>query len=232
MQLTRHEIDNFVRWNPASERGHYESFFLKANDPQSRRALWLKFTILSPVDQPDHAVSEVWAIAFDGDRDHHVAVKRRQPVERSKLGFNRFALQMADCELAPARTKGSIERGAHRVEWDLTFLTEQQESLHPFPFERMYEMGFPKAKLKTPYPDSRFNGRVRVDGEEWTLEYWKGMQGHNWGVRHTDHYLWLHCNAFDGLDDTYLEGASAKLKLGPVHTPYLTFFCLVHRGKR
>ena len=112
MQLTRHEIDNFVRWNPASERGHYESFFLKANDPQSRRALWLKFTILSPVDQPDHAVSEVWAIAFDGDRDHHVAVKRRQPVERSKLGFNRFALQMADCELAPARTKGSIERTA------------------------------------------------------------------------------------------------------------------------
>lgn len=230
--LSQNERDNLVRWNPASAVGHYESFFLKANSPDRRCAFWLKFTILSPIGQPDQAVGELWAIAFDSDTGRNVAVKERYTMDKCRLGFEAFDIQIGGASLGPGVTRGTVSRGDDRIEWDLQFLTEQQTSLHPFPFEKMYELKLPKAKLLTPYPDSRFSGWLTVNGERWECDYWKGMQGHNWGVRHTDHYLWLQCSAFDGLDDTFLEGASAKLKLGPVTTPYLTFFCLTYRGQQ
>jgi hypothetical protein len=61
---------------------------------------------------------------------------------------------------------------------------------------------------------------VIVDG-------WPGTQGHNWGREHAFLYAWSHCNVLldeqgRRLENSYFEGLSARVKLGPAKTPFLT----------
>ena len=93
------------------------------------------------------------------------------------------------------------------------------------------EAGFPRFKILTPYPAERFRGRLSVDGKEWVVEGWPGMQGHNWGRAHSERYAWAHCCAFEGRPESWFEGFSAKIRLGPVTTPFLTMLSLVHEGR-
>ncbi|HSC00027.1 MAG TPA: hypothetical protein VLE45_08935, partial [Burkholderiaceae bacterium] len=54
---------------------------------------------------------------------------------------------------------------------------------------------------------------------------------HNWGRQHTDRYAWGQVAGFDGdHGESFLEVASAKLKLGPWWTPWITPIVLRHRG--
>ena len=59
-----------------------------------------------------------------------------------------------------------------------------------------------------------------------------GSQNHNWGRQHTDRYAWGQVAGFDdGHDESFLEVASAKLKVGPLWTPWITPIVLRHRGR-
>lgn len=56
--------DNDPRFLPGARAGHVESWFLRANDPERPRAVWLKATILAPTTGTPTA--RVWAVLFDG----------------------------------------------------------------------------------------------------------------------------------------------------------------------
>jgi hypothetical protein len=95
----------------------------------------------------------------------------------------------------------------------------------------MYHMG-PWQKAVSPHPDERFDGEVIVDGQSIRVDGWPGMQGHNWGPKHTHRYIWAHCNAFpDAPPDTFFDGFTAQPKLGPLTVPMLTIVCLRHDGR-
>src|SRR5262245_21512279 len=64
------------------DRGHVESWFVKANDPAGERALWLKWTIFAPKREPKRAIAEAWAVAFVR-KGEHVAVKSTVPFARA-----------------------------------------------------------------------------------------------------------------------------------------------------
>jgi len=55
-----------------------------------------------------------------------------------------------------------------------------------------------------------------------------GSQNHNWGLRHTDLYAWGQVAGFDNHPGSFLEAATARLRLGPVWTPPLTLIVLEH----
>ena len=68
---------------------------------------------------------------------------------------------------------------------------------------------------------------VAVDG-------WPGMVGHNWGSEHAERWIWLHGTGFGGDEGAWLDVVLARLKIGPVTTPWSGFggLCLdgeVHR---
>ncbi|MBI4700228.1 MAG: hypothetical protein HY744_03510 [Deltaproteobacteria bacterium] len=221
---------NAVRFDPAhAGRGHVESYFLKLNEPDGRRALWLKATILDRrgVAEP---VAEAWAIAFDRQGEHvatkQIAAWREASFSREALGARVAALCFAE-----GHTQGAVESGGRRISWDLDFTTDAPP-LVPFFHPRMYEGRLPSSKLVTPHPDSRFVGRYSVGGAEVEVEGWRGMQGHNWGRRHAELYGWAHCNQWDEGEDAVLEGVTARVKVGPVLLPPLTVLCLRHRGVR
>jgi hypothetical protein len=219
---------NRVRFTPGARAEHVESYFLKLNDPTGRRALWLKATILArPGKEP---VAESWAIAFDREGEH-VAAKEVVPWETASFSRERFGVRVADVELSAGRVRGKVAARGRSIEWSLEFETAGSP-LVPFPSLRMYEAPVPSSKLVSPYPDTRFSGSYRVDGQEVRVEGWRGMQGHNWGRRHAERYGWGHCNQWKGASDLLFEGVTARVKLGPILAPPLTLVCVWHEGAR
>lgn len=227
------EHDNAVRWRREDRGGHVESFFLKANDPASDRAFWLKFTLLAPVGGRD-AVGEVWAILFDGQAGH-LAAKTSLPAEALVLGPGGVGITLGDCVFAPGETRGLLRGQDGTVfRWDLRF-DGGRAPLRPFPYPWMYTAPFPKSKSLTPTSDTRYEGTVEAGDRRFEVRGWPGMQGHNWGRSHAERYAWAHCNVFTDPEgrpvDAVFEGFSARIRLGPVTTPFLTACLLSHGGR-
>jgi hypothetical protein len=220
---------NAVRYAGEASGGHVESYFLKLNDREGRRALWIKATILVRRGGTPR-LAEAWAIAFDRE-GRHVAAKETVPLSRARFGEDALDVAVAGLRLSEGSLSGSVTSGGHRIAFDLRFTTGAPP-LVPFPDRRMYEGPLPSTKVVSPHPDSRFTGRYEVDGEEVRVEGWRGMQGHNWGPRHTELYAWGHVNQWDGDLDLVFEGMTARVKVGPVLAPPLTLLCVSVRGVR
>ena len=223
----------------AGDVGHVESYFLKLNDPDGRRALWLKATILAR--RGGDVIADAWAIAFDRGRSH-VAVKDSVPLrpeqsarageaqpEDARFGPRGLDAHVCKLHLYPGRVMGSVGDGERTISFDLRF-TMDAPPLIPFPSERMYATRLPSSKLVSPHPDSRFTGTYTANGETVDVNGWRGMQGHNWGTRHAELYAWCHVNQWQGGADLMFEGLTARVKVGPVLAPPLTLLCVWHRG--
>lgn len=220
---------NAVRCREGDARGHVESYFLKLNDAEGRRALWVKATILVHAGGIPR-VAEAWAIAFDRDGTH-VATKEVVPLADARFGSGGLDVAVAGLRIEEGRLHGHVTSGGRRIAMDLRFTTDAAP-LVPYPSRRMYEGPLPSTKVVSPHPDSRFDGTFTVDGETVEVRGWHGMQGHNWGTRHTELYAWSHCNQWDGHEDLVLEGMTGRVKLGPVLAPPLTVLSVRHRGVR
>jgi hypothetical protein len=224
------KISAGLRYDGARARqGHVESWFLKANDPQTRRAIWLKWTVWAGDRAPTAAIAEAWAVAFSG-KNGHVAVKMAVPFGRERTRFERDGLGVTieGCSLSRESARGHVESGARAVGYDLRIEPRSEALLH-FPRAWMYSDRFPGQKIASPVPTAVVSGRVQVDGETWDVAGWPGMVGHNWGRRHSAMYAWGQCNAWDGGDDLVLEGLSIGAG-GPVLGA--TLLCIRHEGAR
>jgi hypothetical protein len=219
---------NATRFETSTRGGHVESFFLKLNDPEGRRALWIKATILARVSGAP--VAEAWAIAFDR-AGRHVGAKAVVPFDEARFSRDRLDVRVADLAISAGKIEGSVVSGGRRIDVALTFTTTSAP-LVLFPSLRMYEGPLPSSKLVSPYPDARFAGHYAVDGERVEVDGWRGMEGHNWGSRHTELYAWAHCNQWEDEDDLIFEGATARVKVGPLLAPPLTVLCVWRRGVR
>lgn len=211
-----------------STAGHVESYFLKLNDAEGRRALWIKATILVRHGGTPR-MAEAWVIAFDRESARHIAVKETVPLARARFGDEGLDIEVAGLTIAAGRVQGHVESGGHRIAIDLRF-TMEAPPLVPLPSARMYRGPLPSSKLVSPHPDARFSGSYEVDGETIAVDDWRGMQGHNWGTKHAELYAWSHCNQWQGADDLVLEGVTARVKVGPVLAPPITVICVRHRG--
>ena len=220
---------NRLRHRAGSPDGHYESYFIRANHATRALAFWIRYTIFSATDRPQGALGELWAIVFDGERHRHVAVKQEWPLGSCRFDAEALAIELPAAQLGSGHALGSCESQGHRIGWNLRFAGGQSPLLL-LP-EHLYEGGFPKAKSLVSRPLARFDGSLTVDGERSDVQGWLGSQNHNWGRQHTDRYAWGQVAGFDGgHDESFLEIASAKLKIGPLWTPWITPIVLRHRG--
>ena len=209
--------------------GHVESYFLKLNDPEGQRALWIKATILARAGGAA-PVAEAWAIAFDR-AGAHVGAKEIVPFARARFSSERLEVSVADLAISAGKIAGSVTSNGRRIDLALTFTTTSAP-LVLFPSLRMYEGPLPSSKLVSPYPDARFSGHFAVDGERVEVDGWRGMQGHNWGRRHAELYAWAHCNQWENEEDLIFEGVTARVKVGPLLAPPLTVLAVWSRGVR
>ncbi len=229
--MQEHADWNAVRFDAQSNQGHVESYFLKANSPDGKQALWIKATILAQPGRASHAVAEAWAVMFHRDGDH-VAVKQSIPCGEASFSAERLEVTVGPhLEIGEEMTRGDIEHAGHHVEWSLR-MEGDAPPLVMYPADWMYEGPFPKSKLVSPKPDLRLRGWVRVDGRKIDIDGWRGMQGHNWGRGHADQYAWGHCNQWEHDDgETLLEAVSGRVRVGPVLTPMMTLVFVRHDGR-
>lgn len=210
---------NLVRYKPG-KTGHYESFFLRANHPYQPLAFWIRYTIFQPNKRPDKAIGELWAVVFNDTNDMHSALKAEYPIDKCSLGEDDFTVIIGKALLNANMLYGCIEFGGQSIEWNLTY-TGNQEPLFLFP-HKLYSAPLPKAKVLVSLPFAQFNGTIKVNGEVIEIKNWIGSQNHNWGSKHTDHYAWGQVAGFDNEPDAFLELATARIKIGPLWTPFMT----------
>lgn len=215
------------RFRPGDAGGHYESWFLRANHPSRPLAFWIRYTIFSPRGRPDDAVGELWAIVFDAGRGRHRAARAELPLSACRFGAD--GAEVGAATLSRDALRGGVVGADVSVAWDLRVAGDARPLLL-LP-AGLYGGGFPKAKALVSTPLARFDGALVVDGERLAVDGWVGSRNHNWGSRHTDRYSWAQVAGFDDAPDTFLELAAAKLKLGPLWTPWLTPIVLRHGGR-
>lgn len=220
---------NHTRYRAGQSAGHYESFFLRANHPARPLAFWIRYTLFSPADRPADALGELWAIYFDGESGGHVAVKKEVPLGTCKFDPTGLAVDIDGGRLDGTRAVGAVGSGGRSLEWDLAF-RGAAPPLFLLPLA-LYDARLPRAKSLVGKPLAVFDGRLGVEGRAVEIAGWVGSQNHNWGSRHTDHYAWGQVAGFDNHPDSFLEVATARLRLGPLWTPPMTPIVLRHCGE-
>ena len=223
------KIYNHARYEPDRQAGHYESYFQRFNHPERPLAFWNRYTIFSPTGNPREAICELWAVYFDGEKGVNYAAKTELPADRAIFDRDRFSVKIQESFLKNGALRGTAGKDSKEISWDLTY-QGGQAPLFNFPL-KFYEGGFPKAKVLVGSPNAKFNGQVRAGGETIQIENWVGSQNHNWGSRHTDSYAWGQVCGFANSPDTFLELATAQIKLGPLWTPRITPVVLRHQGR-
>jgi hypothetical protein len=218
-----------ARFVPGDRTGHYESWFQRANHPSRPLAFWIRYTIFCPRGRPADAVGELWAIAFDGEAERITAVKQALPISECRFSASTLEVRIGQAELSGARLAGTAAMGAHRIGWQLAIRGgEQPLLLLP---RAWYARRLPSAKALVLAPNAVFDGWLEVDGARAAIEGWRGSQNHNWGSRHTDRYAWGQVAGFDGIPDAFLECSTARVRVGPVWTPWLTLLVLRVDGR-
>jgi hypothetical protein len=205
-------------WNACrrpNEGGHYESWFLRANHPSKPQAFWIRYTMFIAADDRP-SLGELWFIYFDEERDRPITRKAEVPLAECSFSADDLGATIDGATLDPSQLKGAIED----VRWDLRYEGDA-EPLLLLP-RRLYDGGFPKAKSVVPLPQATFSGTLHIGAETIEIDGWRGSQNHNWGSRHTDKYAWGQVAGFDDAPDVFLECATAKIRLGPIWTPWVT----------
>jgi hypothetical protein len=82
-------------------------------------------------------------------------------------------------------------------------------------------------------PAARFSGQLRFGDRTVQLDDWPGMVGHNWGAQHAERWIWMHGSSFAGQgQDTWLDVAVGRIKVGPWTTPWIANGVLSVGGER
>lgn len=218
-----------AQYLPGQRRGHYESYFFRANHAQRPLAFWIRYTLFSPHRQPYRAIGELWGIWFDGETNRHVAVKKELPLGHCVFSREEFHVGVGNAGANGRELWGEAESNGERLRWRLSYRGEEPPLLLLPP--RMYRARLPRAKSLVLLPNARFEGEIEVNGRTERIEQWVGSQNHNWGSRHTDQYAWGQVAGFDNAPESFLEVATARVKFGWFWTPPLTPLVLRHAGR-
>jgi hypothetical protein len=220
---------NRARFVRGTRRGHYESWFQRANHPSRPLAFWIRYTVFSPKGRPEAAVGELWAVCFDGERQRIVAAKQLVALADCEFSDTGLNLHLGSAVLRDGLLQGEASSGGHRLAWSLRYTGGGEPVLllpHSF-----YARSLPKAKALVGTPNAVFDGELSVDGERWPIAAWQGSQNHNWGSQHTDSYAWGQVAGFDDAPDVFLECSTARLRIAGLWTPPLSVV-VVRIGER
>ena len=95
-----------------ADQGHYESFFLRAVDPEQPRAAWIRYTVHKrPGAEP---VGSLWCTLFDAEQNRAIAVKETRPGPRPADW-----IAIGAATLGPDDLRGSASGQGREAAWEL-----------------------------------------------------------------------------------------------------------------
>lgn len=202
---------------------YYESRFIRANDPDTARALWLRETLLHSTE--GEPVADVWVMVFDGSG--HRAVKQQFPITQAAFDDETWTARIAATELDDRAASGAITD----ARWNLRITPSGCEPVRVLS-DRAYRSRVPTAKTMVRDPMARFDGHLEVADLRVDVDGWIGSVNHNWGTRHTPAYAYGQVCGFDNAPESTLEIVTARAALGPLLLPGVTLFVFRHQGQQ
>ena len=197
--------------------GEYESWFVSARDPASGRALWIRHTRLRRAGSPETAA--LWCTVADRGSGRRPAVVKQV-----------FDVFPASTVAEPGRFRGQAAMAAQDARWELA-ITGDQPPVRPLRPAVLYRAPLPRTKLETPTPDGLVTGLLYINGRRIEVPEWRGTVGHNWGTEHADSWVWLHAAGLGTAGQGWLELVLAKVKVGPVRSPWTAIGTLSLGGR-
>ncbi len=211
---------NLTRWTPYKSKGFYESYFIIASDLKTFRAIWIKYTILSPTKNVAKTLGEVWLMLFNFNNKNY-AFKNSFPITKIKKFTHKESIfSIGNNYLSINKAIGNIT-GEDIVNWEFNF-DILRGVVKVMPKNCFYKLPFPKTKLLTPISKLKLNGYIKLNDKTFKIKNFYGIQGHNWGKEHSLQYTYTFCNNFKNEESAYFEAVSGKTKIGPIITPFLT----------
>jgi len=194
---------NALRWDGSP--GHYEVYYLSATDRASGVGLWIRYTMVAPLD--GEATASLWFMAMDPRDGGLVGRKHNRPASDLNATAEPFELRIGDCVL----TDRGMTGGFDDVRWDLRWEPREPGAEHVHPLLQRAKLA--KTVLVLPHPAFELSGAVEWDGQALELDGARGGQAHLWGSKHAARWAWAHCNDFEGLDgsprpDAWIDGVS------------------------
>lgn len=212
----------------------YESHYLTAVDPAGGRAVWLRHTSLKPPGEPARAT--VWLTSFDRAAPAPVALRitAEEPVADPGPAWSRSSLG----EIGPGRAAGAMGGAV----WELRWSAAGAEVPY-LPARWLYDRPFPRSGGVALTPHTAVSGAVTLPAARGApvrpgaqarvkLEGWDGMVGHNWGSEHLEHWVWVHAGGFGEGRGNWFDLVLARVRLGPVLTPWLASGAVCVDGSR
>jgi hypothetical protein len=233
-----------VRWpEVAVGRPFYESLFLRAVDPASGAAVWLRHTVQRGAgDRPGQERGSAWCVAWSADGTPRASKRTwTGPVAGGPdgawitVGAGAATDPDGGSRLGPDGTRGSIagvDGDGVPAAWELRFAGAEPRGLRHLPFERLYGAPLPKTKVTSPLTGLRVSGPVTVGDRAIELRDAPAVLGHNWGSEHAHRWLWLNGVGFPDRDGTWFDAAMARIKVGPVVVPWAGVGALQLDGRR
>jgi hypothetical protein len=175
-----------------------ESFFIKAIDPSGDRGLWLKFTFLKSASG---ITFKVWSIFFD--RKNFYVDSEVYSID--KVVIDKNTINWPDGYINYKSGSAGVTSGSA---WNLSWNVIDSKPIKLLP-NFLYSNVIPITKLITPYPRILVSGRFTFPGYRFSNynENLLGMQGHNWGPKHSREYVWMFANT----ELFSVEGFSTKI---------------------
>jgi hypothetical protein len=207
---------------------YYESRFVRANDPDGPRAMWLRSTVLLPT--AGVPVADSWVMLFDPDGAGSRAFKAPYPIDQSDFRYDTWTARLGPTSIDDTSACGVMEGPDRSARWDLR-ITPGVEKPVKLLTDRGYKAKFPTAKTMVRHPLARFDGIVELDDVALHVDGWTGSVNHNWGRRHTPAYAFGQVCGFDGAPDASLEIVTARAAVGPLAVPAVTLLVLRLEGR-
>lgn len=224
--------DNVCRWDRTGAP-HYEVWFLTLNHVASQRGFWFRYVLESPIgtDPNPQPSASLWAAAFNRTVSEQMfGLSRVYAIDQFEAdGRDDSILRIGSSLFSSCSASGRVEDGRHSIEWDLAY--EPCESTYHHISRAVIRLARPTSFVCSPNLNTRFSGRITVDGEEFLLDREPGCQSHLWGRKHVDDWVWVHSNAFQKHPETVFEGLAARTGRGARSLPPVQSLYLRHRGE-
>lgn len=211
-------------WKPRLGGRGYEVYFLKLNDPRTRDALWVRYTVSRGKNGLEAAC---WYVLFDAAKGKVLQGRWEENPSGVELDVPGLICRLGESRLSRERAVGA----GPDARWELSW-TPARTPAFWLVTEILHRLGIAGTAYCSPLSLGRFNGTARIQGATYPFSDAPGSVGHLWGRRMGDNWRWAHA-VFPGTGEgeTVFEILSAQGRLGPWRTPKFTLGCLWHKGR-
>ncbi len=219
------ERDNVPRWT--GKPGALEAWHVTLTEPVTGRGFWVRAGLVAPA-QGDPRGMAAFAAFHPAEPGRTFGVQEDHPGDQFTVGGQDRYLRTGGVEVGPGYLRGAVSGDGHEARWELTYpVGESTYALLPDVAARG---PFGAAATIVANPNVRVSGEVSLDGEVMVLEDVPGSQGHSYGARYPERWVWARCSSFED-EDAVLEAFTGQVRRGPYVTPFITTIGLRRGGR-